>query len=631
MAELAAPYFSANDLNAQAGNAALGGGMQQNPNILPNSGLGNTIDQLIAEKASATEAKKQRIFQQQQAEERYRQDALTRVQDYAHSDAVMKYKQGQEDIRNIYQQLANGQQSAFNAKDAQGNDQSFQPAPGDQDVMNKSADDLRKRIHADPSLATDPAFNQDFLNHQKMVATAGTRAVTLTKLKQQLAQTTDPAERKNIQDSMDEIVNTPTNQLPDSHLPTPLDVNLIPTDEELAKMYPQGKGYQSYTDESGNEKVGLPEHHIDEIIYAPAGSAKARQISNAVSLFQKDPIANDPTAFTQWSAQVNQRRRDMGQPELNLGQVTKDGQVILNPDKRLVAAGLALMHAPWQDDPDADSDEDKALKSANIAHVRAETQALTTGKPKATTPQEAADQHDAELTVKRVKEIYNPSHYPGKGTSLVATVKKGKDGNDKTTYNTVDGVDLAPILKDKGLNPGDWGVYNTQGLPDVSDMIGVEKTNQEKSASGDEKGVEQRTGQNMQADKTFAIKNKKTGDVRLVYVGKEEKDKKEDPDTYKAIAIVEGRDAAANTAKTKHQYKTESGKLPDEISRLNNTWDEQGGKTQAIPKPAAPSFTPKVAGKKATTRNNNGVPEVNVGGVWKKIKGRKPDGELITE
>ena len=70
---------------------------------------------------------------------------------------------------------------------------------------------------------------------------------------------------------------------------------------------------------------------------------------------------------------------------------------------------------------------------------------------------------------------------------------------------------------------------------------------------------------------------KKTGDVRLVYLGKKENsnENKDEPDIYNALAIVEGRDAAANIAKAKHQYKTESGKLPDEISRLNNRWDEQ--------------------------------------------------------
>lgn len=609
MAELAAPYFSANDLNAQPGNAALGGGMQQNPNILPNSGLGNTIDQLIAEKASATEAKKQRIFQQQQAEERYRQDALTRVQDYAHSDAVMKYKQGQEDIRNTYQQLANGQQSAFNAKDAQGNDQSFQPAPGDQDVMNKSADDLRKRIHADPSLATDPSFNQDFLNHQKMVATAGARAVTLTKLKQQLTQTTDPAERKNIQDSMDEIVNTPTNQLPDAHLPTPLDVNLIPTDEELAKMYPQGKGYQSYTDESGNEKVGLPEHHIDEIIYAPAGSTKARQISNAVSLFQKDPIANDPTAFTQWSAQVNQRRRDMGQPELNLGQVTKDGQVILNPDKRQVAAGLALMHAPWQDDPDADSGEDKELIKAQTRKANADADNAEFKASGGTRDKGNASQQASINTVNRAWNVFNPDQYADQknnpGQPIVAQTVPGKKhwyGDEKSTtgYKPISGVDVGAKLKEEGMEPKDWVVYPAPA--GVEEGVGVQKETPGTNTQGGPTGKTFKSGEDEKVDKKFVLYNPSKKEVKLMYVQntpetkKDNGDKKDAPAGHKVLSIVSGRDYVTNAPNGKHQWAAtgkEAGALADEKTQNQDLWDAKTGGAQGnvvAPAPVTKTF-----------------------------------------
>lgn len=627
MAELAAPYFSANDLNAQPGNAALGAGVDLDPSVKnPYEVLGNTISQLTAENATEVEAKKQRIFQQKQAEERYRQDALARVQDYAHQDAVMKYKQGQADIRDTYQQLANGQQSAFNMKDAQGNNQSFQPVQGDQEVMDKSADELRKRLHADPTLATDPKFNQDFLSHQKMVAAAGTRAIQLTKLKQQLTQTTDPTERKNIQDSMDEIVNTPTGYVPDAHLPTPLDVNLIPTDEELAKMYPQGKGYQSYTDERGNEKVGLPEHHIDEIIYAPAGSVKARQVSNAVSLFQKDPIATNPTAFTQWSAQVNQRRRDMGQSELNLGQINKDGQVILNPDKRQVAAGLALMNAPWQDDPAADSDEKKELtkaqtRKANADADNAEFKASGGTKGKGNTSQQASMN-----TVNRAWNVFNPDQYADQkknpGQPIVTETVPGEKhwyGNDKSTtgYKPIGGVDIGAKLKEEGMEPKDWVVYPAPA--GVEEGVGVQKETPGTNTQGGPTGKTFKTGEDEKVDKKFILYNPSKKEVKLMYVQNTPEIKKEGEDDvpagHKVLSIVNGRDYVTNAPNGKHQWAAsgkEAGALADEKTQNQDLWDAKTAGGVAQGKATATAVAP-------VTQTINGVTyEMGSNGKWYK-------------
>lgn len=581
MAELAAPFYSANDLNAQPGNAALGGGAQQNPNILPNSGLANTISQLISENASEQEAKKQRIFQQQQAEERYRQDAIMRAQEYAHQDSVSKYKQGQEDIRSVYQNLANGQLSAYNMKDAQGNNMSFQPPSADQDVLSKSADNITKQISSDPSKFTDPDFQKQYVNHNKMVAISGTRAIELAKLKQTLAQTADADEQKNIQGHIDAINKTPLNsmQLPDAYLPKPPVADIIP---DIHTAYKDDKGLQSFESDDG-DKLGRPNVDYDAIQYATPGSPTYMAAQKNVAAMKMDPIFNNPDAFNEFQNRVNGMRAERGQKPLQIGQVTPDGKIALNPDVRVIGTAMQMTHdGNLKADPDYDPLDDKKTQS-EIDKNDAEAQKARNTISKASRGKNGQPIFDSQA----VQGVY----------------ENVQDGRKRATASMADIPTLNVAAKTFGIDPKDYTIAN----------VPVDETIKHIAAIQAQDAKDKPLPISIKPSQAFYIKSK-SGDVDddrylIAYPGAAKSDSKTPSTKWKIVPVKE---AVSNSVTSHAGYKVK----PEYVDRAQQAFDD-AVKTTPTPK-SATTIQPK------TTRPTN-IPStaVMVKGYWVDRKNRK--------
>jgi hypothetical protein len=97
MAEIAAPYFSGNDLNGQPGDANLSG-VQANfdPAVkTPLAALQNTADRIDAENFNAHK-------QQQQQQRQFQHDILVRQMENEHQDKILKYHEGQQNRQQLF-------------------------------------------------------------------------------------------------------------------------------------------------------------------------------------------------------------------------------------------------------------------------------------------------------------------------------------------------------------------------------------------------------------------------------------------------------------------------------------------------------------------------------------------------
>lgn len=385
-----------------------------------------------------------------------------------------------------------------------------------------------------------------------------------------------------------------------------------------------GKGFESFDDGDG-----VPNRRYFGIL----NSTNRDDINQAyarVQTLQKSnlPEITNPEAFQAWQKSVDEITDERDFPKLKLGTVDPSGKIVLNPDPRVIATALELQRNGQLTKPDELEVAKKAEQLARTRRERAEAalkeKEVREGKtPAALTPQEQADQHNSQLTVSRVKQVYNTGNYPGTGTPLIKKV----DGKDQII--TISGVNIAASLKDKGLDPADWGVFTTPASTDVADLSGVErKTVNAKT------GEEKKTGDTEQFNKVFALKNKSTGEIRLAYFKEGEKNGKP-TGKYAMQALISGREAVGNAARHKHQYKTENSELAKEINRNENMWD--GGDAAAVstkPAPAAATSQFKVNGTPITiedVRQQNGKKQVKVGNVWKNIKQVDQQGNIITE
>lgn len=593
-----APFYSANDLNAQPGNAALGGAQFDPTNKAPFGELGNTISQLISENAQAENQRKAQIFQNQQQEAKYKNDALARVQEYAHQDAVNQYQTGQKNLASFYQNLRANKISAFNQKDAQGNDISMQPVPSDKAEITNSADALTKNIGDGSKMYTDPNFQKQQDVHDQLVATAGVRAAQYALLQQKKATTTEPSELKNIQDGIDELEHTPASYFPQSHLPKPIKTSLIPDATTQTKLFPDQKGLQSGTD----DKKYIPASYVVGIPYLRSGSEDYTTAMNGVNkaIENKDVAFTDPTAFAKLQADADTMADLYGNntPHANIGQVVKDAngnqQVVLNPDKRQVAYGMHLQSVLQQGQPDKDEDseDDKALEKANIREKNAqaaEAEKKVSGEStKPLTPEQQEIKQASANTIKQARAIFNPAPYEKGGRTASSGATTDKNGN--TSYGKIDGMPVGDALKEEGLNPDDWQVFN---IPDdIKNGVGVQKIVDGKNTQGGNTGKQNKTGEDERVDRTLMIYNPKTKDVRAMYFQKGKAETKDEDGKVKKgtppklLSIVNGRDYVTNAPNSKYQWGVGTGakvndRLEYEKASNQDLWD--AGQTQSAP------------------------------------------------
>src|SRR6185312_10808634 len=419
-----------------------------------------------------------------------KQDALARADEYAHQEAVDKWRANQAFVQQVYNDSMSGQINPYNHTDAQGNTVQFAPPEGHSQALSDAADALNKSVMSNPGAAWNPDIRKQYAAFKQMSANSGAAAVQLATLKQQLAQTSDPDEQKNLQASIDQINKTPPTKMVDAHLPTPKKTDPLPSiTDEYGKDY--NKAMESFT-VGDNDMLGRPTVDFKKIKYAQPLSPEYEAALNGVTqlIEKKDPILTDPTAFAALQEQANDIwENKRGQKDkLNLGKVTPDGTVVLSTSKQGLLDIATALHLQkdgdlWQD-PDALSDLDIQEQKAKIASL--------TGK--------------------------------GKGVKLTAEELKEKENKEavKSVYNDVQKV-LTPPPNTKPLKVTYFGSgYDVYPIPQgqADKYIGIEapvtttsiKTGENTVKSTDTKGESAKT------EHAFLGINKKTGEREIAYV-----------------------------------------------------------------------------------------------------------------
>lgn len=559
MPELAAPYFSPEQLNGQPGDPALSGVTDLDTrNPAPFKGVNDAISQFNQENDSALQQKRQQVFQAKQNQLAYQRDTLAKAVDYSHADAVMKYKQAIEDRNNLYKMISSTGGSAHNLKDENGQDMSFAPLPSDETYLTKTADELTKGITSDPSAAmNDPAFQKKVAEYTKAKNISSVRAIEIAKLNQQLAQTGDPEERKNIAASIETIKKTPLSalQLPEPHLPSPVVKSLLP---DPAKTYPQGKGMESF-DIDGVTYKGIPTADFEGLLYANDHNTLNQAYLNTATL-PKLPEGSNPQAFQAWNERVQKMWKDRGGEEpLQLGNVTPEGKVVLNPDPRPLAVAMELDnkgHLIKDDDAQKDA-ADLRLKNAQAAKAEKEAKGERVGKPTAEELKEDQNKKAAQSMYDEVK------------TTL----------GDATSKNPIK-PNYPSWWKRNGVNPDEYTIY-----PEISKdaparrYIGIEADPTTVTTSeGSKTTTKSIAGESKHPDKIFPIVNKKTGEKELAYV----KD-------GNIIAKVPEKQAIINGLKHESKYKPSDyeGKTAHVDEIYNSDGKPEVVKTTKIVEPVA--------------------------------------------
>lgn len=534
--------------------------------------------------------------------------SLDKIQAFNQQKAILNYKKKQEDQDNLKKMLAETGGSVFNMAAPNGQKMSFTPLPDDQKVLNDKADSLRKMMVSNPG---GYMFSSDYgkqkQDFDQAVSHAGLRSVAYNQYNQDAQKATDPDERQNIMTQRDQEIGG--HDLSEGYMPQPWmpklainEGNLIKP-EDIANKANWNSQQTTGTDAQGNQLYNTKETLNPSVADFRANVAPGTPAYNTASQIANgymNVIATNPAAVEQHNKVIDAINEDYGYtpndphyvPHVADVQTNQDGskKVIVNTVDPVQVAYAAMMEKHGaarkkseinEDSGDLESDEQESRKTeAQIAKDNAETkktqeeaQRVKDGKPsKPMTPTEIAEDKDSRVTVKRVKQVFNPARYSGPGASVVTGTEK-VDGEDKQTYRTIAGVDVAKTLKDKGLKPEDWGVFIAPA-GEADDLIGVERKGKLNT------GAEQRTGETIPSAKQFILKNKQTGDLRLASYGK-------DGEKYTLQSMVDGRTAVGNAAKAKHEYKTENSKMSEEIDRNEGVWDEYD-------KPAASSSASNV-------------------------------------
>lgn len=600
---IVAPYLTPNDLN-QAPNPELGGLGVDLSNKNPFGILGNTVEQLNSEDAANQAAKQQRVFQNQQAINRYKNDALARASEYAHQDALTEHLQHNQDIRNIYNATQAGQINPYRMPDGKGGFTSFTPPAGHQDALKAAADELNHDTINSPLGLEDPNVQKKFTAFQQMSANSGAAAMALAQLKQKLAQTSDPAEQKNIQNSIDQINATPPTQLIDGHLPVVKETDPLPS---LKDEYGNdNKKMQSFTI-NGEDMLGRPTVDYNKIKYALQGSKEYELALNGVdALLRKgDPILTDPTAFTNFVnlAKDNwENKRGQKDHPLNLGYVDANGKVVLgNPMDIATAMHLTNDGSFWQD-PDAQSKLDDEEQKATIREKNAQAAKANRGD-RPTTEQIKDQQYQTEA--KQAEDVTR------------------KLFSEATSKKPIGWPFAASVSEKLGVNPKNVSIYPPVKAVVGTPFVGVQEEG-ETTVLGDANNkttTKTVTGNSVTPDYVYPVRDNATGEVKLYNLK-----------GNKVISINNETEATKN-------YLKHQAKYDPKIYENRTAWVGQSG-TPATPsaqvqsKPAATptNFTPKIGGQPAEVRNNNGVIEAKVGTEWKKVTAKdSKTGELTTE
>lgn len=624
MADIAAPYITASEINSQAGDAALGG-VKANfdpANKEPLQNLQNTFTRLDTED-----------FQRQQQEDRQRHDILTHMMENEHQDKVLRYSQSMKDRQDMFNFFNQKRVSAATLKDPNGDDASIGFLPQDQQMLNKDAEDFHKWVFEDVGKNKySPEFKERNDEFEQKTNNASMRSVFYKKAQQLLQNTYDPTEKKRIQDYLDSYKDT---ELDSKNVPTAfVELPTIKPLIDVQKDYKDGKGYQSF-----DKGEGVPNSRYQGLA-TTTDPTTLNEGFKRYQFFKSQPQGQNAEEYNNFQNELNKITEQRNLPSIDLGGTfTSDGKVVFDEStprkqqalarKMLVATELLnngrlqpgdKKESLEQEKLEAQISKEKAGTQKDIVETAIKQKELENGKSKPLTPEEQQIIESSNNTVRRAWGIFNPEKYEGKeGTPIQSETKVTKThwfipNETEEGYKPVAGVDIGAALKSEGLNPTDYKVF--QAPAGIEEGVGKQRVGIGVNAKNEPNGKEFKTGENEKVDKAFTLYNPTTKEVKLAFF--KNVTKKVDGETKtepQLVNIVSGRDYVTHAPNEKYQWGIHGGKqvsnLSFETEQNQNLWDKIHYQAPQITTPAAQPTKTKTIG---------GVTYEQTNGKWYKVQ-----------
>lgn len=530
-----APYFSPAELTGMQAEPSLGGvAVNFDPAVKnPFAGAAQTFERVAAEAEARAAQKRDQVFKQKLQEQAFQNDLLAKAQAYDQQEKSWKFKQNVEDRNKLYQFLSTNRGSAFNMKDQNGNDMSFQPLESDLKSLQQGADDITQGVTSGGSYTeamNSPEFQAKLRKQEEMKNLASMRAVSVAQLQQELAQAGTPQEQLRISNAIDAIKNTPLEdmKMPAAHQPQPQVNSLL---SENAKEYPQQKGYESFEGANGESLKARPTADIESLLYTNDKKQLNQAYINARYITQL-PEFQDPELFRQLQERVNANWHDIrGKEPLVLGTIGPNGQVIPNPDPRVIVAASELLNkGNFIVDSEAEKEQaeieaKQATTRKVIAEAKEKEKELKTGQSTKPTAEELKQKRDLKEVAASAKEVD----------------RLFSDATSKAPTNPI----YPKFWERRGINVSDYTFYPPITGGAAHKYIGLEAPETDiKTVNGGKTITEKTKGHSLVPSKVIPIQNKQSGDIQLVYL---------DSDNN-IMARVNSRDAIANGIKHEAKY-----------------------------------------------------------------------------
>lgn len=584
MADIAAPYTTASEINSQAGDPNLSGAaVNFDPAVkAPLQPIQDTFNRIDAEN-----------FQRQEQLQRQKHDILTRQMEMDHQDKVLKYQQSlkeREALFNFFNK--NPGVSSANLKDSDGNDMSIPFLPQDQKEIDTANDNLRKKAFSDVGgFFYGPDFPKDNQDLNTKKRNASIKSIYATQARQLLQTADDPKERQRINDYLDDLQDHPLTDIPHPFVKLPTTSPLIDT-----AKYKDPKTLESF-----DQGEGVPNSEYVNILNTTDPKILSEGFKR-LNFYKTQPQGQDAQQYTEFQNLVNKIAKQRGIPQVDLGgSLTQDGKVIF-PDNtykgqqtlaRKMAYATELVNNGYLRNPD-EEDIQKQQKIAaetrkDIAEASLKEKEFREGKQFKPT----AESLKEEQTKKEVKGIYD---------------------DVQEVYNTSGKKEAHPLYTSwwnkNGIDPGEYNFYQVD-KNQVRKYIGVEEP--VVTTKNTDKGTIKKTvvGDSIHPDHAYLLQNKETNQKELVFTKGDD-----------VVARVPDKEAVINHIK--HEAKYQPKIYNNKLAAVDEVYNNSGN----IEKPTAEAIETPTEGDK---KMDNGKKMIYIGGAWKTVVGKDNSGKYVFE
>lgn len=479
--------------------------------------------------------------------------SLDRIQDLNQKEKLLEYQQKQKDQEDLAKMLSETGGSAFNMKNAAGQNVSFQPLPEDQKTLTEKAHDLRHMILKNPD---NYQFNEDYLNKRKeydnLVSHAGLRAGAYSTYNQDAAKVNDTDERAKIMGLRKAELDG--YKLGDYHMPEPY-LHAVQTIDTISS--------KDWSDEKKLQEFGTKMHNVNGVDYetkmlgipnaeilAPMSDVSTdgvTNINNMANGFYEDPRLRTPAYIIDMNRKIDAYSKARDIKPVYAAIIDANGNVQINKDQRQVATALNIeKHGEVRTkEKPSDAGIKQQKESTDISNLRNEIK-----NRDAATAQRWAKQAEDK------REFDNPHDPKSKPTTESLKEERYKQaayGAYKDVHKVFDNsFEKKPVAmqypdywQKNGIDPSQYNFYPAIGQKSADAFIGIQAPSETTTTPGAEnaKTVDKSNTPSVIPQRVIPIEDKRTGERKLVYAG---------PDN-KILAIVNEKDAVVN--KLKHEAK----------------------------------------------------------------------------